>query len=157
MYYKSAMVVGVIFGMIFDFVNRKLRISELLVLVLQTVAFLALNAAVFFCICFDAPYAVVLILSLVIGFLYSWNTSLARGFFSKLVPANKKAELMGLYSSMTYLGISIVSGLNLILRSDAIKPLLAKPSAVLFAAVFFWTLPSFLFFALLLRALRKGK
>jgi len=54
-------------------------------------------------------YSMVLVIPLIIGMLYSWNMSVARGLMSKLIPQSKKCIFKGFYSSATYIGAAKIS------------------------------------------------
>jgi MFS-type transporter involved in bile tolerance (Atg22 family) len=148
LYYKIAMVIGVFLGM---FLDRCFRLNELLTLTVQNIVFGVLLIITFFCVQFQAPYLLVLFLVLFMGLLYAWNASVARGCFSKLIPKEKACEFMGFYSTFTYLGISIVSGLNAIIHAVNL------PTQSLLLMLFFWILPAYIFLFILFVSIRKQK
>jgi len=93
----------------------------------------------------------VLFIFLIIGLLYSWNLSVSRAVISKLLPQDKKCEFMGLYSTFTYLGISIVSLLNSMLRTADL------PSHILLLILFIWIIPAYLFLLILQQSTKKSE
>jgi len=137
------MVVGVFAGIIFE---KLIKMNDLLLLAIHNAIFGLLLMGTFFAVTFGAPYIVVLLLVLLIGLMYAWNTSVARGCISKLIPKEKASEFMGYYSTFTYLGISVVSGIDTILHYFHL------PYQALLIVLFVWLLPAYLFLILLHRA-----
>lgn len=135
LYYKIAMVIGIFVGFLFD----QFHIDDIVMLNIHNVLFQISVLILFLAIQFKMKYQVVLLIPLFIGCLYSWNISIARGYMSKIIPSEKKCEFMGFYSTFTYLGISIISIVNLILRQ------LQLPAHSLLIVVFLFTIPSYVF------------
>lgn len=135
LYYKIAMVIGIFIGFLFD----QFHIDDITMLNIHNVLFQISVFILFLAIQFKMKYQVVLLIPLFIGCLYSWNISIARGYMSKIIPPEKKCEFMGFYSTFTYLGISIISIVNLILRQ------IQLPAHSLLIVVFIFTIPSYIF------------
>jgi len=145
LYYKIAMVCGVVVGMAYQrFVAA--HVSSLLTLALHNVVFMMQAAAIYIAIVADVKLLVEL-LCYSVGLMYGWNASVARGLFSSLIPDEKKSEFMGLYSSLTYLAISGVSVINIVLGQ------LELGTQVLLLVVLFWSAPAFIFLLWLSRTL----
>ena len=158
LYFKIAMVAGVIGGVVFD---RIFKMNDIYVLVAQNVMFGVMSLSskyftfsishfqVFITITLKVDRYIVLAQFLVVGFLYAWNASVARGCMSKLIPINKKCEFMGFYSTFTYLGISVTSGIYALLTKFKL------PTQTLLLVLFIWLIPAFLFLAILKKSLDK--
>lgn len=146
LYFKVAMIVGIIVGILFD---KILRVNDVIMLMVQNTLFGILMMLAFVSISLKATYAWVLCIFLAVGLLYSWNLSVSRAVISKLLPPDKKCEFMGLYSTFTYLGISIVSLVNSLLRSADL------PTHILLLILFIWLIPAYLFLAILYQTMRK--
>ncbi|KAG2379016.1 hypothetical protein C9374_007654 [Naegleria lovaniensis] len=146
LYFKVAMVGGVIGGVIFE---RLFKFNDIYVLAAQNSLFGALTLSIFITISLKVNRYAVLAQFLLVGFLYAWNASVARGLMSKLIPVNKKCEFMGFFSTFTYLGISITSGVYALLSKFQL------PSHTLLLILFIWLIPAFLFLAILKQSLDK--
>ncbi|KAL9648092.1 hypothetical protein ABK040_007458 [Willaertia magna] len=146
LYFKIAMVGGVIGGVI---IEKLFKPNDILMLVLQNIIFGALCLSIFITISLKVAKTVVLFQFLAIGFFYAWNTSVARGCMSKLIPLEKKCEFMGFYSAFTYLGISITSGIYALLSYAKL------PSHTLLLILFIWLIPAYLLLAILRKSLNK--
>lgn len=144
LYYKIAMVVGILIGFLFD----QVTIGDVPMLMIHNVAFQGLLVLLYICIIVKVKYTAILLIPLAIGVLYSWNTSVARGLMGKIIPSEKKCEFMGFYSTFTYLGISLISVANAILRQLQLSP------QTLLILVFVFTLPSYFFLWLLNREMK---
>ncbi|GIQ81531.1 hypothetical protein KIPB_002502 [Kipferlia bialata] len=59
-------------------------------------------------------------LSACMGFLYSYQASVARGILAKIMRGDLKCQLSGLYSSATYISISICSVVYAVLASSSV-------------------------------------
>jgi MFS-type transporter involved in bile tolerance (Atg22 family) len=69
----------------------------------------------------------------------------------KIIPQDRKSTFMGFYSTFTYLGISVVSLVNAILRQ------LDLPTHILLLILFIWAVPAYLFMMILRRNTDKPK
>jgi MFS-type transporter involved in bile tolerance (Atg22 family) len=145
LYYKIAMVFGILIGFLFDQVS----VGEVMMLSIHNVIFQGLLVFLYLGIVFKLKYAGVILIPLAVAVMYSWNTSVARGLMGKLIPAEKKCEFMGLYSTFTYLGISMISIINALLRQLQLSP------QTLIIVVFIFTLPGYFFLWLLKRELKE--
>ena len=67
----------------------------------------------------------------------------------KLIPADKKSTFMGFYSTFTYLGISVISLMNAIIRQ------LDLPTHILVLILFMWAIPAYLFMMILRKSMSK--
>ena len=76
LYYKIAMVVGIIIGMI---IEKIIKFGDVYKIVIQTILFQAILCSIYICITFKVSYTIVMLQTLLIGLLYSWNISVARG------------------------------------------------------------------------------
>jgi MFS-type transporter involved in bile tolerance (Atg22 family) len=148
LYFKLAMIIGVVLGILFD---KFVKTKEILILIFQNTVFAVLLMTGFVFISLKASYIPVLFIFLIIGLLYSWNLSVSRAVISKLLPQDKKCEFMGLYSTFTYLGISIVSLLNSMLRTADL------PSHILLLILFIWIIPAYLFLLILQQSTKKSE
>jgi MFS-type transporter involved in bile tolerance (Atg22 family) len=149
LYFKIAMIVGLVVGIVYDRVNQG-RISDVIMLVIQNILFGVILMVAFISISLHARYLFVLSQFLVIGFLYSWSLSVSRAVISKLLPPEKKCEFMGLYSTFTYLGISIVSLMyNFLRRADL-------PTHILILILFIWIIPAYLFLFILRSSINRA-
>lgn len=148
LYFKIAMIVGIVVGIAFD---KILKINDVVMLIIQNTLFLILMLAAFIMISLKARYIWVCLIFLAVGLLYSWNLSVSRAVISKLLPPEKKCEFMGLYSTFTYLGISIVSLINSLLRTADL------PSHILLLILFVWIIPAYLFLAILRQSMKRSE
>lgn len=147
LYFKMAMIVGIFVGILVD---KIVRINDVIMLMVHNSLFAILMMLAFLAISFKATYVWVLWIFLIVGLLYSWNLSVSRAVISKLLPPEKKCEFMGLYSTFTYLGISIVSLINSMLRSADL------PTHILLLILFIWLIPAYLFLAILYQTMKKS-
>ncbi|KAJ4459685.1 putative major facilitator superfamily permease [Paratrimastix pyriformis] len=146
LFYMSAQVAGVFFGMVFV---RIVKGFDLITLTCQNVIFCCTFALLYFSVSMSWGYVSSLAISLVIAFTYSWNASVARGMMAKLIPPGKECLFMGFYSTFTYIGITVVSAINGALSN--------MPPQTLCVLLGFFLLPSFIFLFWLSRLLRADK
>jgi MFS-type transporter involved in bile tolerance (Atg22 family) len=125
--------------------EKLIKVGDVYKIVIQSILYQIILCSMFICITFRVNYIIVMIQSLIIGLLYSWNISVARGLFSKTIPNDKKCEFMGFFSSFTYLGISFISLLSTIMSE------LKMSSEYLIVITFIYTIPGYFFLYVLQR------
>jgi MFS-type transporter involved in bile tolerance (Atg22 family) len=137
LFYKIAMLLGVAIGMLYQYLAS--NVPSLATLALHNTIFMIQAAAIYIAILLGGSELLVELMCYTVGVMYGWNASVARGLFSALVPNEKKSEFMGFYSATTYLAISGVSVINIILGK------LDWGTEVLLLAVFGWSAPAYVF------------
>jgi MFS-type transporter involved in bile tolerance (Atg22 family) len=140
------MVVGIIVGVLFE---KLFQVTDIMMIIAHNILFNILLLLIFISISVKVQYIYVLFMFLAVGLLYAWNSSVARGLMGKLIPPDRKSTFMGFYSTFTYLGISIVSLLNAILRQ------LELPAHILVMILFIWAIPAYMFMLILRNSLTK--
>lgn len=119
LFYLSSLVVGVVAGLLY---SKFVKMNDIAVLTVQNFLFFAAFAALFVDCTLNWSWDFLLWSALAVGFLYSWNASCARGVIAKLAPQERRCEMMGLYSTCTYLGITVVSTINMVLSALQVRP-----------------------------------
>jgi len=106
LYYKIAMITGTAFGMV---LNRFVKVGEVTLLVIQTAIFCFSGVAMYITVIADAHILYAYSWAMLIGANYAWSSGVSRGLMAKLIPPGKVTELMALYSTATYIPITVVS------------------------------------------------
>jgi MFS family permease len=95
----SAVLIGMLFDRFvkvkkghFTMFTSKVKNSDVILLVLHNCIFMVCHVALFFFIRLSSSYTSALIVAMVIGFTYSWNTSVSRGVMAKLLPPEKRVK-----------------------------------------------------------------
>ncbi|KAH3745932.1 major facilitator superfamily permease [Pelomyxa schiedti] len=146
MCYLLASFFGTLIGMLY---KKFIGDHEIWTLLIQNCLFLVLFIILFLSYIWDWGIYASLGISLGISLNYAWNAGLSRGYLFKITPGDKRGEFSGFYSTFTYLGISIVSGVFVIMTNcdvgtQWLLPLLAS-----------FSLPSYIFFFLLIWTQRQ--
>eukprot|EP00727_Mastigamoeba_balamuthi_P010162 m51a1_g5769 hypothetical protein (479) ;mRNA; r:1240135-1241653 len=149
MWYVTAVVGGTLLGIVFRFFVPK---HVACALVVQTAVLTACLAAQYAAEVLHWGYTASIALTVLIGLLGGWHSTLSRGFMARLAPDDRKGEFFGLFSASTYMGSMAASACFLLARGT-----FGCNTRALCLVLAYFSLPSYFFYALLFAVRHSGQ